>query len=248
MKICGIYKIQSKTHPERCYIGSAVNIHNRWIQHKNDFKKREHSSVQFQRHYDKYGLSDFELSVIRECDKKELIPIKGVIWVEQYFIWAYQYQETRKPYFNASYWAGSSMGCHWSEEAKAKMSRDRKGKKKPPSHGANVSKALKGKPKNLPQEVVTANIERLAKVNKGSTRTLEQKANITNGLIKHWEEHPRQPIPLEERKKHGRPWTQERTDNYKEWCRKRKESGWMANPESQWRERDDKGHFIKTLK
>lgn len=33
----GIYKIQSTKNPNKFYIGSSINIHNRWIQQENTF-------------------------------------------------------------------------------------------------------------------------------------------------------------------------------------------------------------------
>ena len=38
MAVSGIYKIESKIKPERCYIGSAVNINRRWNVHLRALK------------------------------------------------------------------------------------------------------------------------------------------------------------------------------------------------------------------
>lgn len=98
MKISGIYKIQSIIKTERCYIGSAKSIHNRWLVHLNDLKKGVHHSKKLQRHFNKYGKSDLVFSVIIGCDQDDLIS------TEQFFI------DSIKPYFNNSMTAGSNLG------------------------------------------------------------------------------------------------------------------------------------------
>jgi len=131
--ISGIYKIQSICKPDRCYIGSAINIHLRWRLHTNQLKTNKHHSVKLQRHFNKYGLSDLIFSIVYECEKDRLISI------EQYYI------DSHKCYFNCSPTAGSTLGTKrtpeqmvylrgWkhTEEAKRKMSISQKGKKRSP--------------------------------------------------------------------------------------------------------------------
>ena len=57
MIISGIYKIQSIIKPERCYIGSAVNIQKRWRDHKRELRNNKHSNKKLQNHCNKYGES-----------------------------------------------------------------------------------------------------------------------------------------------------------------------------------------------
>jgi group I intron endonuclease len=108
----GIYKIQSISHPDRLYIGSSVNMEQRWRQHLSDFNFNRHHSPHFQRHYGKYGRNDLMFSVVALCERDQLMPVNGVIWVEQCFIWAY------KPYFNGAPVAGSCMGVKHSDEVR----------------------------------------------------------------------------------------------------------------------------------
>ena len=74
----GIYKIQSKTKPERFYIGSAVDIKHRWWGHKSDLLKDEHHSSKLQRHVNKYGFDDLDFSVEEECIKDDLLKEESV--------------------------------------------------------------------------------------------------------------------------------------------------------------------------
>ena len=110
MKISGIYKIQSKKKPNRIYIGSAVIIQRRWNDHYKRLRKGIHDNIKLQRHYNKYGESDFQFSILISCDKDELISI------EQFFLDAFN------PYFNFIKKAGSCLGYKHTEEAKKNMS------------------------------------------------------------------------------------------------------------------------------
>ena len=93
--IPGIYKIQSILKPDKFYIGSAQNLHRRWIIHLNFLKHNTHRNRKLQNHYNKYGEIDLQFSIICVCDKNDLLK------KEQYFINLY------KPYFNICLIAGS---------------------------------------------------------------------------------------------------------------------------------------------
>jgi len=123
MILSGVYKIQSKIKPDRVYIGSAVDIKQRWCVHLSRLKNNKHHSIKLQRHYNKYGKDDLLFLVLILCEKKCLIPINGEIPIEQYFMDVY------KPYFNVCPKAGSSLGC-----------------KQPLSHRLSVSKRFLGVP------------------------------------------------------------------------------------------------------
>ena len=127
LKISGIYKIQSKCKPERCYIGSAVNIHNRWRMHTWTLEKNRHDNQRLQNHYNKYGIGDLEFSVLLGCDKEDLIKN------EQCFL------DMCKPYFNICKVAGSPLGYKHSKKAKLKMSKPRSKEAR-----KNMSEAMMG--------------------------------------------------------------------------------------------------------
>ena len=104
----GIYKIESKISLNKIYIGSAVNIAKRWRLHINELAKNKHGNRKLQSHYNKYGLSDLQFSILLGCDRVDLIK------VEQYFIDSY------KPWFNICQKAGSRLGVKHSIESKIK--------------------------------------------------------------------------------------------------------------------------------
>jgi group I intron endonuclease len=87
MKISGIYQIQSKAKPERIYIGSSIDIRNRWNIHLN-FMLRNIAPDILQAHYRKYGKDDFIFTILEPC------PHESLLIREDYYI------KTLKPYFN----------------------------------------------------------------------------------------------------------------------------------------------------
>jgi group I intron endonuclease len=119
MKISGIYQIQSKIKPERIYIGSAVNINRRWVDHLTRLKRNIHENSKIQRHFNKYGKNDFIFSILIGCDKADLIS------TEQFFI------DSLNPWFNVRKIADSNLGIKkqpHTEEAKEKMRKANLGK------------------------------------------------------------------------------------------------------------------------
>jgi group I intron endonuclease len=83
----GIYKIQSKSIPERMYIGSSKNIHYRKLTHLAHLRNGWHNH-RLQPHFNMYGESDLEFSVIELCDVS-LLKTR-----EQYYI------SKLRPFFN----------------------------------------------------------------------------------------------------------------------------------------------------
>jgi group I intron endonuclease len=129
----GIYKIASKVHPERIYIGSARDIKSRWGQHKNLLLRGNHHSIKLQRHCNKYGFDDLVFSVLLMCEDVELIQ------KEQLFI------DSVSPWFNICPTAGSNAGRKMSAESCAKMSRAHRGVPRPWRRGIPMSNEAKKK-------------------------------------------------------------------------------------------------------
>jgi group I intron endonuclease len=117
--VAGIYKITSKIHPDRIYVGSAINIEKRWREHKNLLLRNKHENIRLQNHYNKYGKDNFIFSIITECD-----PIKEVLLSrEQFFI------DSLNPFFNICKKADCPPGIKHTEEQKRILSERMKGNK-----------------------------------------------------------------------------------------------------------------------
>jgi len=145
MKISGIYQIQSKIKPERIYIGSSVNITERWRHHKDNLSFKKHHNRIIQNHYNKYGEFDLQFSVLLGCDKKDLVKN------EQFFI------DSLNPYFNIRKIAESNIGIKRTTEFCKKQSESRKGRISP----------MRGK--HLTEEQK----EHLRKINTGKKQSIE---------------------------------------------------------------------------
>jgi group I intron endonuclease len=149
----GIYKIQSIIKPERCYIGSAINIGSRFKTHFKALRDNLHHSNKLQNHYNKYGAEDLQLFILLECNKEELLK------EEQYFI------NSLTPYFNICRVAGSPLGVTRSQETKIKLSELNKG----------ITSGFKGKQHS--EEVK----QRLREVNTGKKLSEEAKLKLSKG-------------------------------------------------------------------
>lgn len=68
----GVYQILNKLNG-KCYIGSGVNIGNRWSVHKNFLRNKVHHSSKLQRAWNKYKKKNFIFRVVEKCSIKELI-------------------------------------------------------------------------------------------------------------------------------------------------------------------------------
>ena len=67
-----IYQIKNKVNGN-CYIGSTVNPKNRWLQHRNELRKKDHHSFILQNAWNKYEEHNFEFCILIQCNKKDMI-------------------------------------------------------------------------------------------------------------------------------------------------------------------------------
>lgn len=141
-KKSGIYKIRNIV-TGKVYVGSAVNLHKRLLQHKNSLKNNIHKSLKLQNSYNKHGIDNFIYEIIEECGNhilekmlltknKELVKIlklelKNILLSrEQYWI---DILGSYNNGYNMLPIAGNRLGIYHSEESKQKMSKTHKGKK-----------------------------------------------------------------------------------------------------------------------
>ncbi len=102
------------------YIGSSINVLNRWSRHKTELINEKHHSIKLQRSVNKYGIINFTFNIIIECCENELIKY------EQYYI---DLHNSYNNGYNSVPNAGNNLGYKASDETKLKMSIARKGKK-----------------------------------------------------------------------------------------------------------------------
>lgn len=103
----GIYEIVNLVTGRR-YIGSAVNIKNRFSTHKNGLRNNKHHCKNLQYSWNKHGEDNFEFNILFECYKSQCI------FYEQLWIDFEGYENL----YNVSPTAGNSLGMKFSNESK----------------------------------------------------------------------------------------------------------------------------------
>jgi group I intron endonuclease len=170
----GIYKIKNIVN-NHTYVGSAVNIEQRWRSHKSYLNNNKHHSVYLQRAWNKYGADCFEFSVIELCFPFFLIA-REQSWINKI-----------NPEYNISPTAGSSLGVKLSEETRSKLSAAHKGKtshnlgkKMSLDQRAKLSVAHKGKiPHNLGKKASEETRSKISKAGLGRKASPETRAKLS---------------------------------------------------------------------
>lgn len=109
--LSGIYAIVNKVNGKR-YVGSAVDIAQRWRQHTYKLRKNNHHSKHLQNAWNKYGNEAFDFIVLEIVDDTSRL-----IETEQ------KHLDECFPHYNNNRKAGSILGFRFSEETKLKMSK-----------------------------------------------------------------------------------------------------------------------------
>lgn len=118
----GIYSIKNLV-TNQLYIGSAININNRFKIHKKELRKNIHTNNKLQNSWNKYGEESFIFTPEEIVEnKKDLIKTEQE-WLD--VLW------TSFNLYNICPTAGSCLGRRFSEESKEKMSKSHKGKPAP---------------------------------------------------------------------------------------------------------------------
>src|SRR2546430_3311726 len=134
---CGVYAIVNTVNG-KCYIGSTMDMSQRWKDHRKLLKRGKHHSPHLQNAYNLYGHDAFEYVVIESVpgNSKALLLER-----EQFYI------DTKYPEYNVSPAARSPAGVTRSLEFRSKMSKAKKAYVFTEEHRRNLSKANKGKGK-----------------------------------------------------------------------------------------------------
>lgn len=105
----GIYQIMNKVN-NKIYVGSAVDIKQRWNKHKSLLRKKIHANDHLQKAWILYGEDIFQFNVLEKCNKENLIQ------KEQYYL------DLLNPEYNICKIAGNCLGVKHLEETKRKQS------------------------------------------------------------------------------------------------------------------------------
>lgn len=76
----GIYQIQNLNG--KCYVGSAINIRQRWSAHKSQLRRGVHHSSKLQRAWDKYGEDVFTFKILEAVFDASQLLIREQHWID----------------------------------------------------------------------------------------------------------------------------------------------------------------------
>lgn len=122
LKASGIYAIVNKVNGKR-YVGSAVNLRNRWKVHKSALNSGRHHSKRLQSSWLKNGEAAFSFEVLELVEKDALIA-REQHWIDELGVVGWNG-------YNVSPTAGNCLGVTHSEATKAARSRSLIGRPRP---------------------------------------------------------------------------------------------------------------------
>lgn len=91
----GIYIIRNKIN-DKVYIGRSTDIHRRWIQHLRDARNGDKCKIHLA--MQKYGIDNFYIEVLEECDISELNK-REQYYIEKFDSWQNGYNNGNADYF-----------------------------------------------------------------------------------------------------------------------------------------------------
>lgn len=117
--LSGIYRIRNTVNG-KVYVGSAVDVPNRWHEHRKHLRKGDHHSRHLQAAWNKYGEAAFVFEIVEVVERKDLLIAREQWHLDGAFGTAWPY--------NISPTAGSLWGFRHTEASKSRMSLVQKGK------------------------------------------------------------------------------------------------------------------------
>lgn len=128
----GIYEIVNLVNGQR-YVGSAVNLTNRWRQHQCDLRKSRHNR-RLQHAWHRHGTAAFEFRVLEVVSDKSQLLEREQHWLDKLV-----------PEYNILIVAGSTLGYRHTPETKRKMSEASAGRKLSSEHVEAIRRANTGR-------------------------------------------------------------------------------------------------------
>lgn len=134
-KLSGIYKIENTVNG-KAYVGSAVDLHNRWSTHIWMLRHGKHKNPILQASFLKHGESAFRFVILEECPREATL-VREQVWLD-----------ALNPYYNINRVATSRLGSKASPESNRKRSETQKGRPGnplTPEAKRKISEAHKGR-------------------------------------------------------------------------------------------------------
>lgn len=133
MDKCGVYVIECSANGA-FYIGSSAVVSARRREHRRSLRVQKHHSPYLQNAWNKYGEGAFELRVLEECPREDLIAREQ------------EYLDVFQPPFNVCAVAGSRAGVPHPPEVRERIRQALVGRSRPTAHRANLAAARRASP------------------------------------------------------------------------------------------------------
>lgn len=166
----GIYKIINNIN-NKIYIGSAININDRFLDHKQMLKRNKHHSKKLQNSVNKHGLENFIFEIIEECGKELLIE-REQYWIDEL--------DSYNNGYNSRPIASNMLNFVFSTESKEKMKKSHKGLQngdKHPLYGKKHSEETKEKIRKskIGKKLSEETKSKMSKIRKGRSSPMKGK-------------------------------------------------------------------------
>ena len=153
MRVCHIYKITNPSN-EKCYIGSSVDVKDRFNSHRRDLKSNKHPNIKLQRAFNLLVGENFRYEILHECDSS-IRDFQEAFYIEKYQScdpdYGYNFLKIDLengvkivPQEMKDRISKKKMGQKRSEETRRKIGLAHKGQKRSPETCRRISEATKG--------------------------------------------------------------------------------------------------------
>lgn len=156
----GIYRIDGPHG--RVYIGSSINLHHRWLAHRNELNHGRHKATHMQSAWKKYGASSFTFTVIELVDDINDLLRKEQLWLDILFT-SLESEEI----YNTCRFAYSRRGTKTSEETRQRLSDA--WKRMDGGTRQRLAEGLKGNSHARGHKKTEAGLRKLSETSKGNT-------------------------------------------------------------------------------
>lgn len=197
----GIYSIRNTVNG-KVYVGSSVNIRQRWKTHKAHLRGDKHHSPTLQRSWNMHGESCFSFDVIEHVRDVEELLVREQYWLDTFRSFGCNGYNSRPI-------AASNKGFKPSPESIAKRLKTMAGWKHTEERKKAASERMKGK--RLPPVSVAGKESQIAAL-RARVASIETRAKISAAKTGKFSEKQRQSLVLRGKLAKGKPWTQAQRD------------------------------------